>query len=76
MQVGWLGGTIPVFLDAVTRDDGLLVLYAATSTKNPPLPNGRGGPEHSDPEIALLSIAFPMPPKPVDFGALLLPEAR
>jgi hypothetical protein len=55
LQVGWIGGSLPVFLDAVTRDDGLLFLYAV----------GAGG------LVTLLSNAFPMPPKPVDFGRFI-----
>jgi hypothetical protein len=65
LQVGWLrgplpvspghGGPLPVFLDAATRDDGLLFLYAR---------DGSGS-------VNLLSDAFPMPPKPVDFGRFI-----
>lgn len=55
LQVGWIGGTLPVFLDAATRDDGLLFLYSC----------GAGG------LVTLLSDAFPMPPKPVEFGRFI-----
>jgi len=58
LQVGWIRHTLPVYLDAITREDGLLFLYSCDL---------KG-------KITLLSDAFPMPPKPVDFGRFIKPE--